>query len=116
MTAPGWYPDPELIGMPNHLRYWDGGRWTDHRYVRVQKSVGVAMALTILWPGAGHLYLGLKDRGMPFFIWNAVWFMLALLSCGLAIPFGIIVWLVTLFMVIGEISEATERVNNGGAR
>ena len=24
----GWYPDPD---DPAHLRYWDGGVWTDHR-------------------------------------------------------------------------------------
>lgn len=115
MTAPGWYSDPELIGLPNHLRYWDGTAWTDHRYVRALKSAGVATALTIFWPGTGHLYLGLKDKGMPFFIWNTVWFILAVLSCGFALPIGIVVWLVTLFMTIGSISTDTEAVNNAGS-
>jgi len=109
----GWYPDPDLIGMPNHLRYWDGARWTQHRYVRTLKSAGVATALTIFWPGAGHLYLGLTSKGMPFFVWNAVWFMLAIISFGFAIPLGIIVWLITLFMTIGSISDDTQAVNNG---
>ena len=27
----GWYPDPES-GEPEQLRYWDGERWTEHRY------------------------------------------------------------------------------------
>lgn len=28
LPVPGWYTDP---ADPTHLRYWDGGRWTDHR-------------------------------------------------------------------------------------
>ena len=112
----GWYPDPELIGMPNHLRYWNGAEWTEHRRVRGQKSAGVATVLTILWPGAGHLYLGLNSKGMPFFVWNAVLLMLVLLSCELAIPVGVVVWIVTLCMTIGSIAADTEAVNNGDLR
>jgi hypothetical protein len=26
VSTPGWYPDP--AGLPNRLRYWDGGAWT----------------------------------------------------------------------------------------
>ena len=26
--APGWYADPQ---QPGHLRWWDGGGWSDHR-------------------------------------------------------------------------------------
>jgi uncharacterized RDD family membrane protein YckC len=32
MTNPsaGWYPDPAPESAPGRLRYWDGGRWTEH--------------------------------------------------------------------------------------
>ena len=115
-TPAGWYQDPDLIGMPNHLRYWDGGQWTDHRRARTLKSAGVAMALTIFWPGAGHLYLGLQQKGMPFFLWNMAWFVLAVFTCGFAIPIGVVIWLVTLCMTVGTIAAETEAVNNGTLR
>ena len=111
MTAPGWYRDPE---HPSHLRYWDGEVWTAHSSPRAQKSAGVATLLTILWPGAGHLYLGMQSKGMPFFVWNAVLLMLALISCGFEVPVGVIVWIVTLCMTIGSISADTDIVNAGG--
>jgi hypothetical protein len=28
----GWYPDPQLDGIPGTGRYWDGARWTDLCY------------------------------------------------------------------------------------
>jgi hypothetical protein len=27
-TPAGWYPDPQ---SPDHLRYWHGAKWTEHR-------------------------------------------------------------------------------------
>jgi uncharacterized RDD family membrane protein YckC len=31
-SQPGWHPDPVPLqpGQPAQLRYWDGGRWTEH--------------------------------------------------------------------------------------
>ncbi|WP_129838529.1 phospholipid scramblase-related protein [Streptomyces sp. RFCAC02] len=29
-TPPGWYADPR--GIPNQLRWWDGGQWTEHTH------------------------------------------------------------------------------------
>ena len=40
---PGWYPDPE---QPAYLRWWDGGRWTDHRAPGWQPPLGS-------WAGPG---------------------------------------------------------------
>ena len=37
-----------------------------------EKSSGIALLLTVLWPGAGHLYLGLTQKAMPYFVANAI--------------------------------------------
>jgi hypothetical protein len=31
-----------------------------------QKSIGVAVALSVLWPGLGHAYVGRRGRGLLF--------------------------------------------------
>jgi hypothetical protein len=53
-------------------RYSDGVQWTQRRVSAVGqqravqgKSGAVAALLTVLWPGAGHMYLGLTSKGMP---------------------------------------------------
>jgi hypothetical protein len=126
MTAPaGWYVDPDGLGG---IRYCDGVRWTEQRidrdgvqtamsYVhppvsstREQKSAGLAALLTVLWPGAGHLYLGLNTKGMPYFVINAVALALWLILW-VFIPLGVVVWVVTLCMTIGSIADDTRMVN-----
>jgi uncharacterized RDD family membrane protein YckC len=37
--VPGWYPDPNPAAPPGFLRWWDGGRWTEH--VRPEGQPGV---------------------------------------------------------------------------
>ena len=37
---PGWYPDPNPAAPPGFLRWWDGGRWTEH--VRPEGPVATA--------------------------------------------------------------------------
>ena len=69
--------------------------------------------MTILWPGAGHLYLGLNRKGMSHFVVNGVFLALALITLGLAVPVGVVVWIVTLCMTIGSIAEDTAMVNQG---
>ena len=108
MTAPGWYADPE---WPSYQRYWNGSEWTQHRAPRrEQKSAGLAALPTVLWPGAGHLYLGLKSKGMPYFVINGVALALWLILW-VFIPLGVVVWVVTLCMTVGSIADDTRMVN-----
>lgn len=75
-----------------------------------QKSSGVAVLLTILLPGAGHMYLGLTRKGTPYVIINAVFLALWLLLF-VFLPIAFIVWLVTLLMTVTHISDETAMVN-----
>jgi TM2 domain-containing membrane protein YozV len=76
----GWYPDPEIWG---YMRYWDGQQWTPYRRPPIaQKSAGLAALFTFLWPGSGHMYLGLTSKGMPHFVVNAVFLALVLITFG----------------------------------
>lgn len=79
-------------------------------YPASQKSSGLALLLTIVWPGAGSMYLGLTKKGTPYVVANAIGLVLSLLTL-LFIPIGIIIWLVTLFMTVGSVSTDTEMVN-----
>lgn len=65
--------------------------------------------LTILWPGAGHLYLGLTQRGIPHVIANSIGFLLAFTF--ILLPITIVIWIVTLAMTVGGIVKETEFVN-----
>jgi hypothetical protein len=66
--------------------------------------------LTVLWPGAGHLYLGLTQKAMPCFVANAIGVVFAL-SIYL-FPIAILIWLVTLCMTVGSVTQETNQVND----
>jgi hypothetical protein len=66
--------------------------------------------LTVLWPGAGHLYLGLTQKAMPYFVANAIGVVFAL-SIYL-FPIAILIWLVTLCMTVGNVTQETNQVND----
>jgi hypothetical protein len=74
------------------------------------KSAGLAIFLTIIWPGMGHLYLGLTKRGLPFVIVNAVGLFFALSV--IFFPIAFIAWLVTMLMIVFKVSDETDLVNS----
>ena len=116
-ASPGWYPDPAAPGQ----RWWDGQQWgarapgLQSQYVQPavlppsEKSSGVALLLTILWPGAGHLYLGLNSKAIPYVVANAIGFVVAM--TGILFFVGLIIWIITLVMLVGGVTDDTERVN-----
>ncbi len=122
---PGWYPDPQGPGQ----RYWSGQAWGPRApqpsayappfppaatLPPLEKSSGLALLLTVLWPGAGHLYLGLTQKAMPYFVANAIG-VVFVLSIYLS-PIGILIWLVTLCMTIGSVTQETNQVNDARRR
>ena len=112
---PGWYSDPNAAGM----RWWDGRAWgpalpnptATTPSGAENKSAGLAVLFTILWPGAGHLYLGL-DKGKRATIANAVG--LVLLFVG-AFPLTVLIWLVTVIQTVSTIVQDTRGVNQGSS-
>jgi hypothetical protein len=118
---PGWCPDPEGQGQ----RWWDGQAWGPRApqpsvsapsfppaatLPPQEKSSGVAVLLTVLWPGAGNLYLGLTQKAIPYFVANAIGLVFAL-SVYL-FPIGFLIWLVTLCMTVGNVTQDTNLVND----
>ena len=74
------------------------------------KSAGVAMFLSFLWPGAGHLYL--EDTGakaIVFTVVSALCFLLSLTIIGLVISLP--VWLGCAIYTMIDASSATARFN-----
>ena len=117
--TPGWYPDPVNGGQ----RWWDGTTWATQAPpppppvyqpgVSIgpqEKSSGIAVLLTVLWPGAGHLYLGLTKKAVPFVVANAIGFVLAWTI--FLLPVAVVIWIVTLVMTVGKITDETNMVND----
>ncbi|HQE15666.1 MAG TPA: hypothetical protein PLD01_11430 [Mycobacterium sp.] len=75
-----------------------------------EKSSAVAVVLTILWPGAGHLYLGLTQKGMPYVVANAIGLAFGLFLF-IFLPVTFLIWLITLVMTVGDITQETNVVN-----
>lgn len=74
-----------------------------------EKSNGLAVLFTVLWPGAGHLYLGYTKKGIPHVIANTIGFVLALTV--ILLPISLVIWAVTLCMTVFGIADDTETVN-----
>lgn len=119
--TPGWYPDPAT----GTQRWWDGTAWGVQAppppgpapvyqpgvsLGPQEKSSGIAVLLTVIWPGAGHLYLGLTKKAVPFVVANAIGFVLAWTV--VLFPISFVIWLVTLVMTVGKITDETNMVND----
>lgn len=114
----GWYRDPEGLGQ----RWWDGAAWGPRapqpnaaaavppimQFPVQEKSGGIAVLLTVLWPGVGHLYLGLTQKAIPYVVANAIGLVLGLIF----FPICVVIWLVTLCMTIAGITQDTNLVND----
>jgi TM2 domain-containing membrane protein YozV len=73
------------------------------------KNSGLAILFTVLFPGAGHLYIGKTDKGTPFIIANAIGFVMAFTL--ILFPVSFIIWLVTLLMTAPNMSSEVAEVN-----
>ncbi len=72
-----------------------------------EKNVLLSAILSLLFPGLGHLYLGLSKKGISFILAYIVSAILIILFIGLVLM--IIVWLWALFDSI----KSTEAINRG---
>ncbi len=73
------------------------------------KSSGVAVLLTILIPGAGHLYIGNTNKGTPYLVANVIGLFMAFTI--ILFPFAFLIWIITLCMTVGGITRETEQYN-----
>jgi TM2 domain-containing membrane protein YozV len=75
------------------------------------KSAGIAVLLTLLWLGAGHLYAGKIGAGIALVIFDFVLFLLALTFVGalLAVPVWIITFAIAAFLSANAVSEFNRR-------
>lgn len=114
---PGWLADPNGTGAQ---RWWDGRQWTEHTSPpaqgapivvvapRSEKSAGLAIFFTIMWPGAGHMYVGAPNKGTGSVIANAIGFVLLFTG---AFFLTVLIWFVTLCMTIGSVNRYTDMAN-----
>lgn len=77
--------------------------------VPAEKSSGLAVLFTVLWPGAGHLYLGFTQKAIPYVVANVIAFLLAFTV--VLLPITLVIYVVTLCLAIKTVSEDTEAVN-----
>jgi hypothetical protein len=79
------------------------------------KSSGIAILLSFLWPGAGHLYVGAdypggsNDKAIIFMILSGVCFLLSLTLVGLVISFPL--WLGCAIYTMLDANKATQAWN-----
>lgn len=73
------------------------------------KSPGIAVLLSLLWLGAGHLYVGKIGAGIALIVLDFFLFVLSFTVLGLII--SIPVWLITFVIVAILASQAAKDFN-----
>ncbi|MCK9897976.1 hypothetical protein [Frankia sp. AgB32] len=76
------------------------------------KSVGVALLLTFLWLGAGHLYAGRTTAGVllliaDLFLWMLSFFIITLI---LTVPVWLILWVIAMVTSASAVTEHNARL------
>lgn len=82
LPSAGWYDDPEY---PDHLRYWNGSAWSDHRAPKQPAPPATASALSDIGSWLGQTF------ELPIRRWKPIG---ALLLAGI-----IVIWLMTVVLV-----------------
>lgn len=77
-----------------------------------EKSSGIALLLTVFWPGGGHLYLGLTSKAIPYVVANAIGLAVGILFFPFLVLVTFVIWLVTLCMTVGSVTSDTYFVND----
>jgi hypothetical protein len=74
------------------------------------KSVGLAIFLSFIWPGAGHLYVGIEtDKGIAFTCVSGLCFLISWTIIGLLVT--VPVWFGTALYTMLDSSKAARRRN-----
>src|SRR5690348_9220450 len=73
------------------------------------KSPGIAVLLSFLWLGAGHLYVGVIGLGIGLMVFDFLLFLLSLTGVGLFI--SIPVWLISFVIIAIRVSKAANDFN-----
>ena len=116
MSYPAPYAPMGGPGTPYPPMPYQGGPYPPAPYqpvaypVRPAKSPGIAVLLTLLWIGAGHLYLdrvgtGLALMGAHFFVGFLLFFIFA--------PLGFVAWLAAVVCVCVWCSNLAGQINAG---
>lgn len=75
--------------------------------VPVVKSAGLAVVLSFLWLGAGHLYAGRIGSGVALVIYEFILLMIAVTGLGLIV--AVPLWLVSAPIVMVTAASAANR-------
>jgi TM2 domain-containing membrane protein YozV len=78
-----------------------------------QKSSGVALLLSLLWPGAGQIYLGRIGAGAGFMVGSLAAFMLIFLVVGILLYPAVLIW--AMVDAYRGAEEHNRRLLQGGA-